>query len=379
MKIVVTGAHLTPAQAVIEELLKIPGTKIVYMGRKYARDDDKASSVESEVLPKLGIKFIPITAGKLNRFFSIQTVISFLLTPIGFIQSFYYLVKETPDLIISFGGFTGLPVVLSGWLLSIPSIIHEQSLKMGLSNYISALFANKVAVSFKDFKTPAFIDREKIVAAGNPIRKELLTSGTEPEKDIKAFVQRAGNSKKPLILITAGNQGSHKINLIVEDKLSELTKIAAIIHQTGQSKFDDYSSLKKGESLDYLIKKWINPKSLSFILENCDLVVCRAGMNTLMELALKSAPALIIPIPFGSEQTTNAKYFAGLGLGEIVPDRSLTPESLIAKIREMLGRKAGLKNSAGEVSKAVILGAEKRLVQEILLLKNQRDSYGLAS
>lgn len=375
MKIVITGAHFTPAQAVIEKLLEIPDTKIVYLGRKYARDDDKAGSAESEVLPKLGVKFIPIIAGKLNRFLSVQTIISFLATPIGFIQSFYHLLKEKPDLIVSFGGFTGLPVVVSGWLLSVPSIIHEQGLKMGLANYLSGFFADSIAVSFKDFKTPAFIDEKKIVVTGNPIRREILDKNPVAKKEIRSFIEKAGKNKKPLILITAGSQGSHKINLLAEDKYSELTKIASVIHQTGQSKYDDYSNLKKKESEDYLVEKWIDVGTLSFILNNSDLVICRGGINTLIELSIKSIPAMIIPIPVGSEQINNARYFAKLGLGEIIPDAKLTPENFIEKIKEMLGKTTSLKKAAGNTKDSVILGAEKRLVLEILLLKNKQDNF----
>lgn len=372
MKILITGAHFTPAQAVIEELLKLPDTEIVYLGRKHARDDDEALSVESKILPGSNVKFIPIIAGKLNRFFSFQTIISLLLTPVGFIQSFYYLLKEQPDLIVSFGGFIGLPVVVSGWLLSIPIIIHEQGLKMGLSNYISGFFADIIAVSFEDFKIPNLIDGNKVVVTGNPIRPEILDNETLPGKEIKQFVDTAKRNKKALVLITAGNQGSHKINLIVEDKLSELTKIAAIIHQTGESRYDDFSNLKKYESGDYQVKKWIEAGDLSYILNNVNLVICRAGINTLAELAIKSAPALMVPIPMGSEQTTNARYFAELGLGVVIFDEKLTPEIFILKVKELLNKNSIMINSAKNVRKSLLMGAEKRLVQEILLLENIR-------
>lgn len=376
MKVLITGAHFTPAQAVIEKLLEIPDTKIVYLGRKHARDDDEALSVESKILPKLNVKFIPIIAGKLNRFFSFQTIISLLLTPVGFIQSFYYLLKEQPDLIVSFGGFIGLPVVVSGWLLSIPIIIHEQGLKMGLANFISGFFADIIAVSFKDFKVPVLIDSKKVVITGNPVRPEILDDETSPAKDIRQFIEGAKKNEKAAVLITAGNQGSHKINLIVEDKLSELTKIAAIIHQTGDSKYDDFSNLKKYESGDYLVKKWIDVNSLSYILNHVNLVICRAGINTLTELAIKSAPALMVPIPLGVEQIANAQYFSKLGLGDLIIDGKLTPEKLIFKVKELLGKNAIMKNSAKDIKKTLVLGAEKRLVQEVLLLKNQQDSLG---
>ena len=69
MKILITGAHFTPAQAVIEELQKEPDIKITYLGRKYTQEGDKSLSVESQILPKLGVKFIPVIAGRLQRSF----------------------------------------------------------------------------------------------------------------------------------------------------------------------------------------------------------------------------------------------------------------------------------------------------------------------
>lgn len=376
MKVLITGAHFTPAQAVIEKLLEVPDLEIVYLGRKYARDDDKAPSVESKILPELGVKFIPIIAGRLNRFFSLYSVIAFLKTPIGFLQSFYHLVKEKPDLIISFGGFTGMPVVINGWLLSIPSIIHEQSLKMGLSNLVSSIFTNKVALTFKDPKLPFWLTSKKVVTTGNPIRKEFLTD-QKPSKEIQKFIESAKKRKKPLILITAGNQGSHFINLIVEDKLQELMKTVSLIHQTGDSKYDDYSNLEKHQSENYLVHKWVKAEDLSYILDHTDLVISRAGINTLIELSLKSAPALMIPIPVGSEQKSNALYFKRLGLGDMLEEKKITPETFMEKIKDMLKEKASLKKSAANAKESIVLDAEKRLLQEILIMLNNEQNYQL--
>lgn len=375
MKVLITGSHFTPAKAVIEKLLEIPNTEIVYLGRKLARDDDNALSVESKILPGLGVKFIPITAGKLNRFLSLGTVISFLKTPVGFIQSFYHILKVQPDLIVSFGGFTGLPVVVSGWCLSIPSLVHEQGLKMGLSNLISGFFANKIAVSFEDFKKPKLLNPEKFIVTGNPVRKEFLQPQVANSKDIGDFVK--SKSAKPLILVTAGNQGSHKINLLVEDTLEQLTEFAQLIHQTGDSKYDDFSNLKKHESNSYLVKKWIDSPDLSFSSDKADLVISRAGINTLIELALKSTPALMVPISIGTEQKNNAKYFANIGLGETIEEEKLTPKIFLDKIKEMLSKKEKLKKSAETVKKNIILHGEQRLVQEILIIENGLRNPGL--
>lgn len=376
MKVLVTGSHFSPAQAFIEKLADVEDVEIIYLGRKFTREGDSTKSAESQIFPKLGVKFIPITAGRLNRFLSIESIISIFKIPLGFIQAFYYLMKEQPDLIVSFGGFTGLPVVVCGYLLSIPSIIHEQGLKMGLANYISAFFADKVAVSFKNFKVPVFLSTYKFIITGNPVRKEFLVPGNSSGNEIKNFVGSiiAGT---PLLLITAGNQGSHKINLLVEDKLSELTKNIAVIHQTGDSKFDDFGNLTKFESKNYLVKKWINAVDLNFVLEHTSLAVCRAGVNTLIELSLKSVPAFIVPIPIGSEQKYNAKFFAELGLGETTDEKNLTPETFFEKITALLKKGKKLKVSARNAKSKIILNAENWLVQEVLLMDNLRKNPGL--
>ena len=147
MKILITGAHFTPALAVIEELRKISGVEVIYVGRSTTLEGDKTWSVESEVLSSKSIKFIPIITGRLQRSFTIYTIPSLLKIPIGLLQALFIFFTEKPDVILSFGGYVAVPTVLIGWLWSIPIIIHEQTLVSGLANEISALFADKICLS----------------------------------------------------------------------------------------------------------------------------------------------------------------------------------------------------------------------------------------
>lgn len=141
-KIVITGGHLTPALAVMEKLRE-QGWQIVFFGRQHALEGDSSVSVEYQTITKLGISFISLTAGRLQRSFTRYTVFSFLKIPIGFIQSFYYLIKFKPTVILSFGGYVALPVALAGWMLKIPIVTHEQSVVPGLANKIIFKFAKK--------------------------------------------------------------------------------------------------------------------------------------------------------------------------------------------------------------------------------------------
>ncbi len=356
MKILLTGAHFTPAVATIEELKKMdPDAKIVYVGRKATLEGDKTPSVESKVLPSLGVKFIPIITGRLQRHFNIYTIISLLKIPIGFLQAFFIVLKEQPDVILSFGGYVAVPTVIIGWLFSVPVIIHEQTLVSGLANKIAAVFADKIALSFKEH--PSF-SKDKTILTGNPIRRVI----------IKKNKLSNSTGDLPRILIMGGNQGSHAINLAVEGVLDKLLKIVDITHVTGNNKFHDFERLKEKQNDKYTVKQWI--ENLGEVLAESDLVICRAGINTLVELAVLEKRALVIPIPYlyQNEQNKNAKYFENLNLVKILPQSKLSGTTLLYNIKEMLADKDS-KEKAKKAKDAIIADGAKSLALETLLLR----------
>lgn len=352
MKILITGAHFTPAVATIEELKKYPDVEIVYVGRKSTQEGDPSPSAESQVLPRLGVKYIPIITGRLQREFTIYTIPSILKIPIGFILALMIILKEKPDAVLSFGGYVAVPIVIAGWLFSIPVIVHEQTLVSGLANKISSFLADRITLSFPD----SMRSNEKTIVTGNPLRSQI-TVQTNP--------RRSGKT----ILITGGNQGSHTINETVEKCLDKLTKFAKVIHVTGDSKFKDFERLQKRQNENYIVKKWIG-KEYGEILSCADLVVSRAGINTLSELAYLGKPALVIPLPhlFKDEQEKNAKYFEEQGLVKILPQSKLSAKSLLENIKLMLKNLDELTKIAKMAKKVIIPDAGKHLALETYLL-----------
>ncbi|MBI3103798.1 UDP-N-acetylglucosamine--N-acetylmuramyl-(pentapeptide) pyrophosphoryl-undecaprenol N-acetylglucosamine transferase [Candidatus Daviesbacteria bacterium] len=364
MKILITGAHFTPAIAVIEELKKFKGVEIIYVGRKTTMEGDQTQSQESIILPETGVKFISIITGRWQRVFTPYTIPSLLKIPIGFIQSFWIILSEKPDVILSFGGYVSVPVVFAGWLFSIPVIIHEPALLMGLANKICSPLANKIALSFKNQNV---LDG-KIIATGNPLRDEILHPSGDIDLSYKEIFQEAKKSNLPTILITGGNQGSHIINLAIEHSLDKILKIACVIHVTGESKFHDFERLQKKQHNRYLVKKWIG-KEWGIVLSKADLAISRAGINTLTEFAFFRIPALVIPIPYlyGDEQNKNARYFEKLGLVKILPQSKLS-EALMKNVKIMLNNINSLKKEAERAQKFIIPDAAKRLALETVLL-----------
>ncbi len=379
MKIVITGSHFTPAQAVIEELKKFPDIEILYIGRKTTREGDSTPSVESEVIPKLGVKFSPIITGRLQRRFTFYTIPSLLKIPIGFIQSLLILLKFNPDVVLSFGGYVAVPVVINSWFMSIPIIVHEQTLVSGLANRISNIFASKIAVSFD--KAYSF-NKNKIVLTGNPMRGEVVRPQKLPNSELKTIITLAEKARKPIILVMGGNQGSHVINEAIKKIISQLIEKAFVIHQTGDSKFDDWSDLSNYQKTlknpeRYLVKKWIEDSDVGYILPKLNLAISRAGINTFLEFAYFGIPTLAIPVPhiYKDEQIVNAKFFNKAGLAEVFSQSKLNDhQAFLAKIKEMLSNNKKLIDQAKAAKELVIPDAAKRLAQETLLLAGQNDA-----
>lgn len=365
MKILICGTHFTPAIATIEELKKNKDVQIIYVGRKSTLEGDQAKSAESYVLPRMGVEFIPLVAGRLYRSFSVAAFLSLLKIPIGFIHAFIILFKHKPDVILSFGGYLSVPVIFIGWLFSIPIIIHEQSLNFGIANKVSSVFADKIALSFDPKKRLT----NSMVVTGNPLRKTIFEPLALRDANLIKLFKSADSEKKPVIFITGGNQGSHIINLTVEKILPDLVKKYFLIHITGDSMYKDFERLSQQQGKNYLVRKWIGDE-FGKILESVDLVVSRGGMNTLMEIAYFGKPVLIIPLAekLHKEQIMNAKFFSNLGLGDILPQSHLTGQSLLEFIEQILKYLPEKSKKAKGVKKIIIKDAAKRLSLETILL-----------
>src|SRR5260221_10516561 len=149
--ILLTGGHAgTTALSVIEEFQSREDTrdwKIFWIGAQHAVEGKKTPTLESQILPKLGITSYSIIMGRLQRKFTRYTLASLIKIPFGFIHALYLLKKIKPQVILSFGGFAAYPVVVVGSLLKIPVVIHDQTAAAGRANMFSARFAKKVAIS----------------------------------------------------------------------------------------------------------------------------------------------------------------------------------------------------------------------------------------
>lgn len=317
MKVLITGGHLAPALAVIEELKKIKrDTEIVFVGRKYALDSEKTISLEYKEITKLKIPFISLTAGRLTRVLTLRSLRNILRLPLGFYNAFSIVRDQKPDVILSFGSYLAVPVVFWAYVFKIPIYTHEQTIHPGLANRVISLFAKKIFVAFPEAKK--YFQPDKTVVSGNPVRKSIFKVKKVP------FEVPAGFA---VIYITGGSLGSHSINEHVKKIISALLKKYVVIHQAGETKeYKDFEELDKikltlspAERSRYVLRRHFFEDEIGYIYSKTDLIVGRAGANTFFELIALKKPALFIPLPWsgGREQQRHAEIFARAGCGEI--------------------------------------------------------------
>ena len=325
MKVLITGGHLSPALSVISELQK-GKHKILYVGRKYALEGDRAYSLEYQTIKDLDIPFFTITTGRLQRKFTRYTVFSVFKLPVGLSQSFYILNKFRPDVVLGFGSYVSLPVIIAASVLRIPVVIHEQTFGVGMANKIASTFATKVCISWQTSKR--FFPKQKIVLTGNPLRKEIM----EVKKD-KKF-----ENNPPLIYITGGSLGSHFINTLVKNSIRELTKNFQVFHQSGGAKkYKDFEELEKLQNDRYEVKKFLTPKESAVMLKTSDIVVSRAGINTVSEIIFLQKPSVLIPLSVSqnNEQLRNASFVKENHLGEVLEEKNATAQRLVSLIEKV--------------------------------------------
>lgn len=365
MKLLITGGHLSPALALIEELQKTKkDIEIIFVGRKYPLDKEKTLSLEYKEIERKKITFVSLEAGRLTRALSVNSLLSLIKVPLGFFQAFFIINKHRPNLIMSFGGYLALPIVFWGYVFRIPVFTHEQTIKPGLANRLISFFSKKIFVAFEEVKNN--FPKEKTYVSGNPVKSSIFKIEKKPFQIKK---------DRPVIYVTGGSLGSHSVNLHIKKILEQLLEKFIIIHQVGETKeyhdFEDLVLMKKSLSKEkksrYFLAKHFFEDEVGYVYSLTDLVVGRAGANTFFELLALKKPALFIPLPWssGREQQHHAEIFAKAGCGEIF--HQIEPsEKLLRLIYQMIGKIDYYQNNFKHLSGRYKKNVSKYLIEEIL-------------
>ena len=355
-----TGGHIYPGLAVADELRTLlvergvsDSVRMVWLGNNAGMDRDiveRSGSVDA---------FCGIPSGKLRRYFSMRNVLDVFKIGAGFVASLFRLAVLRPMLVFSKGGFVSVPPCAAARVLRIPVFTHECDVTPGLATRLNSRFASKILISYEE--TRQFFGTKKqsrIVVTGNPVRPVFYTADAERGRAF-LFSARPRNETKPVLLVLGGSLGARQINELVTQNLDWLCERFTVVHQTG----------KAGAALTEIVHDDYYPFAFIYdelcdVLAASDLVLSRAGANSIWECAALGKPMVLVPLCGNGtrgDQVDNARFFAARGAARVLVGAEADSEHVRQALTALLD--TTVREKAATESRA--LGGGKRAARTI--------------
>jgi UDP-N-acetylglucosamine--N-acetylmuramyl-(pentapeptide) pyrophosphoryl-undecaprenol N-acetylglucosamine transferase len=339
-----SAGHVTVNIALIPYFRK-EGWEIHYIGSE--------SGIERELISELpGVTYHAIATGKLRRYLDWNNVKDPFKVVKGVWQAYRLMKWLKADVVFSKGGFVSVPVVMGAWLNKTPAIIHESDLTPGLANRLSIPFARKVCTTFPE--TVGQMSVDKAIHVGAVVRDELFRGEKAKGLEVCGFLR-----SKPVLLIMGGSLGSQRINQAIRNNLEELTRSFQIVHLCGKGNVERALESRNYRQFEFL------KAELPDVLAMTDLVVSRAGSNSIYEFLALHKPMLLIPLSLAAsrgDQIANAKSFASRGYAQVLEEEKLTDETLLQAIMNVYENKESYISTMKREAES---GALKKLIAVI--------------
>ena len=309
-----TGGHLFPAQALAGELQK-RGHAIVVM-------TDARFKNYATAFPGARIETVPSAA------FSDRSILGLMASPFeivgGIVMSLIKLARLKPAVVVGFGGYPSVPVMLAAVVTQIPTAILTPDALMGRANRLVMNSVNLIAANLPLVRhLPK--DMDKVVYTGNTLRPEVVSLAGAPYD--------APTDSGPLkLLVFGGSQGARVFSEIVPAAIALLPDtLRTRLDIVQQCRPEDLEGVKA-----VYAKAGVKAELAPFFgdlpqrMAAAHLVICRSGAGTVSELAVIGRPAILVPLPHALDdnQTPNADALADAGGGWRVRQSELTPKKL---------------------------------------------------
>jgi UDP-N-acetylglucosamine--N-acetylmuramyl-(pentapeptide) pyrophosphoryl-undecaprenol N-acetylglucosamine transferase len=312
-----SAGHVSPLLALADRLVADdPNTHVLALGT--------ASGIEARLVPARGYSLHEIPRVPLPRRPSMQMLrlpadlraaVRGARTAIDAVSA---------DVVVGFGGYVAAPAYLAARRAGVPIVVHEQNSRPGFANRLGARLTRWVAVSFPD--TPL----RHAVRTGLPLRSEI----TGLDRGMVRSSARASFGLDPdrlTLLVFGGSLGAQRLNEVVPLVAADLADVGVqVLHICGTGKRFD-RPVAPVDQPSYVVQEYVDHMELAYAA--ADVVVGRAGANTVSEITALGLPAVFVPLPIGNgEQRLNAAPVVAAGGGLLVDDASFGP----AWIRENL-------------------------------------------
>ncbi len=337
-----TGGHLYPALAIVEYIKhNYPLCKILFIGTE--------RGLEKKLISKHGINYRTIKSYGLvpgsNVFGKILNAVRFFcFLVVGLLQSINIVLRFKPDIMLGMGSYICAPVLLAGVLTGKKIVLHEQNYIPGRLNSLFSKFARQIFISFRDTKKYLKVKKDKVIFTGNPLREQVRKF-----REIKPDFKRWGLEEGRFTIVAfGGSLGAEKINntiLNLYDYFKHNSEVQILLI-CGSRFYDQLIKRRKnaaGSEHKLILEIFPYIEDMHEIYRISDIIISRAGANTISEIVWANIPSILIPYPhaIANHQFYNAEFLTRKGKAILIEDSKLDEKNIFGIIKLLMenGRK----------------------------------------
>ncbi|MBI4479276.1 MAG: undecaprenyldiphospho-muramoylpentapeptide beta-N-acetylglucosaminyltransferase [Acidobacteria bacterium] len=342
-----TGGHVIPALVVAREFCaRDAARQVLFVGT--------ARGVETKLVPQAGFSLELLEVGALQGEAAAARLKTLLGLPGAFWRAIRILNRFRPDVVLGVGGYAAGPVMLAAGWLGIPVAVLEPNAFPGLANRWAAPYVARALLAFPE--TASYFAPGKAVVTGVPVRKEFFE--VPPTRHQPPYT----------VLVFGGSQGARTLNRAVVEALPFLAQAKEellLLHQTGEKEYNLVREACAKHSVQAEVFPYTERMSEAFA--RADLVVCRAGANTVAELAAAGRAAILVPYPSAANQhqLRNAEVLVRIGAARLILNQDLNGERFFTAVRELLHNPAELERMETAIRRLAHPEAACRIVDEL--------------
>jgi UDP-N-acetylglucosamine:LPS N-acetylglucosamine transferase len=268
--------------------------------------------------------------------------------------------------VVAMGGYGCVATALAAAVMGVPVVLVNVDAVPGAANRLVGRFARAAAVAFEG------TGLARAVVTGAPVRAAIV-QGAHPDHAARSAARAALGLPGDRLVVAAvgGSLGSKRLNDAVIGLAELWARRADVVlyHVVGRR---DWSWAQKAApeaddaALCYVQVPYEDRMALLY--QAADIVVARAGANTVAELAVVGVPAILVPLPGapGDHQHANAVVLERAGAAVVLADSQCEPSRLAVEIDALASdpqRLAAMRVGAGAVGRPDALEAVVAVVR----------------
>ncbi|MBM5781832.1 MAG: undecaprenyldiphospho-muramoylpentapeptide beta-N-acetylglucosaminyltransferase [Pelagibacterales bacterium] len=373
-----TGGHIIPARCLAEELSN-SGYEVTFFGdekyRNYIKPEDKFKSyiIQSSQIEKKPLKLAKAT-------FKIC---------IGILQCFSKIIKNRPNYVVTFGGYSTFPILIASIFTKTEIILHEQNSHLGKVNRIFAKYAKKIALSFAETSGIDAKFHNKLTFVGNPVRQEIIDLNKVPyqlprQDEVKEIqdnkmgynillasdfkdLETATNYQDKLfnILIIGGSGGAKIFSEILPKAFfnlnEELKNNINIMQQCRKELVKSTFSQYKSFNLNVEVKAFFS--DMPEKIKTAHLIIGRSGSSSIFEFCAAKKPMILVPFANSADnhQEKNASFLEKNKAAIVIREEEFTINKIGEILKDLIGNEKKLQEMSQASNSLAIINATKNL------------------